>query len=129
MRRLSQQIGAASIMYANDNKRALPPFQGDDGQAGFDAYPQNIFRPWGVDASGNSTNGNWPLLCDAGTGNKDNGSGIGRLIALKYLSGPPAPDSYKYARKNRKMSFCRDRCGRRRLLLLQPAHVPSQPWQ
>ncbi len=93
-----RQIGMAAVNYANDNKGFLPPFQGDNGTKTFnvDANFPGIYRPWSTASSTFA----FPLLSQANSGTRDEGSGIGRLVAYKYLKSPLAPDSrWPYAVK------------------------------
>jgi prepilin-type N-terminal cleavage/methylation domain-containing protein len=78
-----RQVGLATINYANDNKGYLPPFKEDYGDP---AYVMNWRFYWRqYYNTGNSMI--LPLADEPGTGGKDLGSSIGRLVALKYLSG------------------------------------------
>ncbi len=64
-----RQIGIATVAYAADNKGLLPPMRNDTGQEqDLSALPNYVY------------NHDWP-------GSPNFGSNIGRLIALKYLSG------------------------------------------
>lgn len=100
-----RQVGMAAVNYAGDNKSALPPFHNDvgtnnsttfaiGGNAGNPVAPDaGMYRPW-------LSSSTIPLLHQRGTGARDEGSGIGRLVARKYLSSPGAPDSrWAYAVK------------------------------
>jgi prepilin-type N-terminal cleavage/methylation domain-containing protein len=69
---LLRQITAATIMYANDNKGALPPLRNYAG----DTFP--------FANAGYLQNQDW-------INNKEIGSNIGRLVALKYLGGVGIP--------------------------------------
>ncbi|HEX3355335.1 MAG TPA: prepilin-type N-terminal cleavage/methylation domain-containing protein [Tepidisphaeraceae bacterium] len=87
-----RQVGLATVNYCNDNHGWLPPYQGDFGDATFSASWQNYWRYWYT--AGNQSL--LPLANEAGNVNKDLGSGIGRLVALKYLSSGPDNEDPKF---------------------------------
>lgn len=73
---LVRQIATATIMYAQDNKGALPPLRINDGDN----------DPW--QNAGYIQNQDWP------DGQGQVGSNIGRLVATKYLGGKGVPANW-----------------------------------
>ena len=68
-----RDLTSAVIMYANENKGALPPYWGDNGQAGFGI---NISSP---------SEFNRAYQLSQNTSTMGDGYGVGRLIATGYL--------------------------------------------
>ncbi len=89
-----RQIGLAAINYCNDNHGYLPPYTNDFGDPTYNFGYSYLWSPW---YKSNTV----PLAGQQGVGiNRDLGSSVGRLVALKYLTGGPEPDpGWQYATK------------------------------
>jgi prepilin-type N-terminal cleavage/methylation domain-containing protein len=96
-----RSVGAAAIMYAGENRGALPPMNQDLGQPdyfsnglGYTNYQRTItFVCWGNTSTlstmqtPNSASYEGPSFKSNLTSNPVVGSGLGRLVALNYIKG------------------------------------------